>query len=111
MSVFRNRAIAAAAAAAIALTSVSFTPAVAAPVNKQGPAVSQSGDMEFSSRRRGNSHANRAVLGAVLGVFGTIAAVAAADAARDRYYRGYPHYYGPPPPLPHYYGHRYYYYR
>jgi len=104
MSVFRNRAIAAAAAAAIALTSVSFTPAVAAPVNKQGPAVSQSGDMEFSSRRRGNSHANRAVLGAVLGV-------SAADAARDRYYRGYPHYYGPPPPLPHYYGHRYYYYR
>lgn len=82
---FRNklRALAVAVAAAVALTTVSLTPAQAG--------------------RRGDA----AMAGAVIGLFGTIAAIAAANAARDRYYDGYgyaPAYgYGPvyaaPPPV------------
>jgi hypothetical protein len=93
MSVRTNRAIAAAAAAAIALTSVSFAPAMAAPVSKGQTVAADNTD--FSARRkryRGHSHGNRAAIGAFLGIAGTIAALA----ARDRYYRdyGYGPYYG-----------------
>jgi hypothetical protein len=66
---FRNGAISAAVAAAIASTTMSVTPANASP--------------------RGDA----AMLAAVAGVFGTIATIAAANAARDRYYDG-PVYYG-----------------
>jgi len=107
MTIKCNRAIAAAAAAAIALTSVSFSPAMAAPVSKQ-QSVAKAGDLEASSRRRHyrGGHGNRAALGAVLGIFGTIAAIAAADAARDRYHYGQPYGYAPyAPPAPYgYYG-------
>jgi hypothetical protein len=98
MSARTNRAIAALAAAAIALTSVSFTPAMAAPVSKKPTVAADNTD--FSARRkRHRGHANRAALGAFLGIAGTIATLA----ARDRYYRHYgygPHYgYAP---YPHY---------
>ena len=93
MRTTRNRVIAAAAAAAIALTSMAATPAAASPYRyHRGPG-------------------NAAVLGAVAGVFGTIAALA----AHDHYVRHYgyaPYYYGPyappPPPAPYgYYGYPY----
>jgi hypothetical protein len=120
MRIQTHPAIAATAAAAIALTSAHFAPAAAGPAPKQIPPVvqagEQAGEMEFSSRKRTMSRGDRAMLGAVLGVFGTIASVAAANAARNRHYRGHPHhhYYGPAPyPPPYHYGHRryYYYYR
>jgi hypothetical protein len=78
MSSNRMRAISAALAAAVALTTMSFTPA--------------------NASRRGDA----AVLGAVVGLFGTIATIAAANAARDRYYDG--PVYAPPVYGPRYYG-------
>ena len=87
-----NRVIAAATAAAIALTAVGFTPAAAAPASKQTIAASDSTD--FSGARR-RDYGNRAALGAVLGVFGAIATIAAANAARDRAYGYYDYGYGP----------------
>ncbi|MBI1202901.1 MAG: hypothetical protein GC182_10350 [Rhodopseudomonas sp.] len=67
--------------------------------------------------RHHHSRANAAALGAVLGVFGTIAALAARDRYRDGYY-----YYGPgpyyggpyayaPAPRYYYYRHRYWHHR
>jgi hypothetical protein len=86
MRIIRNRVIAAAAAAAIALTSLAAaTPASARPYGHY--------------HRAGNA----AFLGAVAGVFGTIATLA----ARDHYYRhyGYGYGYGPYAPAPYgYYG-------
>jgi hypothetical protein len=75
MRIIRNRAIAAAAAATIALTSMAITPAAASPYRRHGGA------------------GGAAVLGAVAGLFGTIAAIA----AHDHYVRhyGYGPYYGP----------------
>jgi len=70
-----KRIVAATAAAAVALSTAIVTPA--------------------DARSRGDA----AALAAIVGVFGTIAAIAAADAARDRYdgpYYGAP-YYGPGP--------------
>jgi len=86
MRITRNRVIAAAAAAAIALTSAA-TPASARPY--------------YGYYHRGAG--NAAVLGAVAGLFGTIAGLA----AREHYERhyGYAPYYAPPPPPPYgYYG-------
>jgi hypothetical protein len=84
MRITRNRAIAAATAAAIALTSMAVTPAAASPYR--------------SHRGPGGA----AVLGAVAGLFGTIAAIAAHDHYARHY--GYGPYYGPyappPPPVP-----------
>jgi hypothetical protein len=89
MTAKTNRVIAAAAAAAIALTSASFTPAMAAPMSKK-PLIAAD-HTDFSARRkRSRAVDNRAALGAFLGVVGTIATLA----ARDRYYRDYG-YYGP----------------
>ena len=93
MRITRNRAIAAATAAAIALGSIAATPAAASPYR----------------HHRGAGGA--AVLGAVAGLFGTIAAFA----PHDHYVRhyGYGPYYEPyavppPPPAPYgYYGYPY----
>jgi len=85
MRITRHRAIAAATAAAIAVSSLAVSPASARPYHHH------------------RSAGGAAVLGAVAGVFGTIAALA----ARDRYERhyGYGPYYAPPPPPPYgYYG-------
>jgi hypothetical protein len=118
MRTIGKRAIIAATSAAIAVTSLTFSPATAAPVSKQQSVSSDATD--FSARKRRhhyrNRAADRAVLGAVAGIFGTVATLA----ARDRYYRHYgygggPYYgrsygyhYGPPAygyysPGPHYY--------
>jgi hypothetical protein len=77
MRITRHRAIAAATAAAIALTSMAVT---AAPADAR----------TYRHYHRGAG--NAAVLGAVAGLFGTIATLA----ARDRYERhyGYGPYYG-----------------
>jgi hypothetical protein len=49
------------------------------------------------ARSRHHGRANAAVLGAVLGVFGAVATLAARDAYRDRYYAYGPGpYYAPP---------------
>jgi hypothetical protein len=105
-----NRVMTAATAAAIALTSLSFTPAIAAPAAKHRT-VAAAGDTDISAARRRFTRGDRMFLGAVAGVFGTVATLA----ARDRYYRrygygpyGYGPYYGaygyapPPRPYPHY---------
>jgi len=87
MLINRTRAIAAATAVALALTSLA-TPASARPF--------------YHHRGAGGA----AVLGAVAGLFGTIAAVA----AREHYERNYgygaygPYYAPPPPPAPYGYG-------
>jgi hypothetical protein len=101
-----HRVIAVATAAAIALTTFGIGAATAAPVTKHQSAAA-AGSTDFSSRRR-HHRGNRAVLGAVAGIFGTIAALA----ARDRYERHYgyrPYYYAPyGPPRPYGYYRPYY---
>jgi hypothetical protein len=95
-----NGAVGVVSAAAITLTSIGLQLAVAAPVpTMQPPAAKQVQPAhevtDFSSRarryyRRGG---NPAALGAVVGIFGSIAAIAAANSNRGYYY-GYPGYYG-----------------
>ena len=63
------------------------------------------------ARSRHHSRANAAAVGAVIGLFGTIATLAARDSYRDRYYYGGgPYYYGAPyayyPPVYRYGHHR-----
>jgi hypothetical protein len=82
MRISRHRAIAAATAAAIALSSLAITPATANP---------------YGHYHRGGG--NAAVLGAVAGVFGTIALLAARSQQREYGYDyGDPGYAPPPPP-------------
>jgi hypothetical protein len=104
MRIIRNRAIAAATAAAIALTSVGFAPAMAAaPVSKKQPEASQSTDFSAQRRhRRGYSRGNAAAGAAILGIIGAVGTYAAAreyrKAQERRYYNGgyYRHHYGHP---------------
>ncbi len=86
-----RRSLAAALTGALALSTISLAPAEAASA-KSGVRAKQ-GAITFSARRRHNS-AGPIVLGAVAGLFGTIAALA----ARDRYYDEYygPYYYAAP---------------
>ncbi len=98
--VFRSMALP--LAAAMTLTSLDLAPAYAAA--SKGQQAIQNTSTDFSARRRRHS-GNRAALGAVIGMFGTIAAIAAANEYRDRYYYyGDPYDYGPYP----YYGGPYY---
>jgi hypothetical protein len=101
MRIIRNRAIAAATAAAIALTSGAFTPAMAAaPVSKKQPEASQSTDFSAQRRHRRHHHRGNAAAGAaILGIIGAVGAYAAAREYRKaherRYYHGgYDGYYG-----------------
>lgn len=105
------RAVAIAAAAAIALTSFEAAPAMAGPAqpSKRTELASHVEGLEVSARRRHrHSRGNAAMLGAVTTMFGTIAALAAADAYRKRYYAPYAYdgYYAAPYPSP-YWRHRY----
>ena len=91
--------IAAALAIALAVTSLDIAPAQAAsqaaPKSQSQASQSTATTTDFSARRRWRG-GNRAALGAVIGVFGTIAALAAADQYRNGYYYGDPGYaYGP----------------
>lgn len=109
-----NCAIAAATLAAVAMTSVGVGAAAAAPVTKQK--IAESGSTDFSARkRRHHRNADRAVLGAVAGIFGTIATLAARDRYERHYGYGRPYHYAPygyGPPAPYgYYGPGPYYYR
>ena len=91
MNIIRNRAIAATTAVAIALTSVAFTPAMAAPVSKQ-PEASQSTDFSAARRNRNYSRGNAAAGAAILGIIGAVGTYAAAreyrKAQERRYYYG-----------------------
>jgi hypothetical protein len=108
MRIQSKRAIAAAAAVVIALTSFEIAPAMAAsPQSKRPEAATHIDGLEVSARRRHRRHrGDAAMLGAVATVFGTIATLAARDRYRKRYYGYYgPHpyygyygYYGPPHP-------------
>jgi hypothetical protein len=76
--------------------------------------LSSIGINSAEARSRHYHRGNAAAVGAVIGLFGTIAALAAADSYRDRYYDGspYPYYgsyaYGPGYGYaPQYYGYRY----
>ena len=80
MLITRNRAIAAATAAAIALTSMAVTPASARP---------------YRQYHRGGG--NAAALGAVAGLFGTIIALAARGRYERHGYGSYGPYYAPAP--------------
>jgi hypothetical protein len=90
MNLKTSRVVAAALAGALALTSLDIVPAKAAGPSQT--AQSNSGTVEMSARRHWH-RGNAAVLGAVAGLFGTIAVLAANDRYRDDYY-GAP-YYGP----------------
>jgi hypothetical protein len=83
--------VAAALAIAVAATSLDIAPAQAAP--KSQPQATQSTDTttDFSARRRWRG-GNRAGLAIVAGMFGTIAALAAADQYNNGYYYGDPGY-------------------
>ena len=56
--------------------------------------ISSIGISSAEARTRHSHRGNAAAVGAVIGLFGTIAAVAAAESYRDRYYGG--GYYGGP---------------
>lgn len=102
--------IAGALAVALIATSLNLGPAQAASKRSAQPQAAQSTAVttDFSARRR-HYRGNRAALGAVVGVFGAIAALAAADRYRnDYYYYGSP-YYGRPYYGPYSYGGPYYY--
>jgi hypothetical protein len=92
---FQTRgSIATTLAAALTLTSLNLAPAQAAAAKGTGQSqVTQStaATTDFSARRRHYRRGNAAALGAFIGVFGTIAAIAAANQYRDDYY-----YYGDP---------------
>jgi hypothetical protein len=89
-----SRPIAAVLAGALMLTSLNIVPAQAASGNARHPQAppSQTSTTDFSARRRHYNRGNAAALGAVIGVFGAIAAMAAADQYRDNYYYGDPGY-------------------
>jgi hypothetical protein len=92
---FQTRgSIAAALAAALTLTSLNLAPAQAAAakgIDQLQETQSTAATTDFSARRRHYRRGNAAALGAFIGVFGTIAAIAAANQYRDDYY-----YYGDP---------------
>ena len=102
--------IVAALVAALALTSPNLGTAQAASGQRQQ--AQSAGTIDLSARRRSH-RGNAAALGAVIGVFGAIAAIAAADRYRDSYYYGDPYYggygygapYGYAPVYPYRYGH------
>jgi hypothetical protein len=78
------RSAAIAIAVVVTLTSIELTPASAASANGRTQAT-QPSTIDLSARRRGH-RGNAAAFAAIVGVFGTIAAVAAANRHRDRYY-------------------------
>jgi hypothetical protein len=115
-SAFAGRCIAVAGIAALALTIVEPPQAFArasGPVAKH--AVAEQGSTDISARRRHrrvyrtDPAAGLAIMGAMIGTIGAIAAHHDYD---DDYYYGPRYYYGPPPvyyaPHPYYYGPRYY---
>jgi len=96
MRTYARHSVAAALAGALALTAVNLSPAQAAPAKH--PQVKQTTATTISARRHWH-RGNAAALGAVAGLFGTIATIAAANSARDDYYGGY---YGSPYGGPYY---------
>ena len=79
MRITMRRSVAAALAGALALSTIALAPAQAA-----------SDTTTFSSVRKHRHHyGNAAAFGAVAGMFGIIAGLAAADRYGDNYYYGY----------------------
>ena len=92
MSMRTSRPVAVALAAAVTLTSLQIAPASAADRAIRSEAA-RAATIDMSARRHWH-RGNAAALGAILGVFGTIATVAAARHYRERYYY-YDQPYGP----------------
>jgi hypothetical protein len=88
-----SRTTAVALAAAVALTSFEIAPASAANLTG-GTQVTQASTIDLSARRRHLRRGDALMLGAIAGVFGTIAAASAARRYRERYYYDEPYYYG-----------------
>lgn len=85
-----SRILAASLTAALALSAFDMRPAAAAsatPHKAEAAKMRASDATEFSSQRRHYRHGNRAAAGAVLGVFGAVAGIAAAEAYRRNSYR------------------------
>jgi hypothetical protein len=114
MRIRLNRPIAAALAVAVTLSSFDLVPAHAAPKNSNQTQASQSTatTTDLSARRRWG-RGNAAALGAVIGVFGAIAAIAAADQYRNGYYGdpGYGYGYGYAPGYRYGYRHHHHHWR
>src|SRR5262249_47242737 len=103
MRAFSNRAVAAATAVAIVLSSFA-APAFAASKPEKNVQVTAT-DLSAAKKRyrahRGIDPAGRAFLGIAGAMFGAVAANIAAENYRDRYYRPYGYYgYGPYPYRP-----------
>lgn len=80
-----SRSIAVALTAAVALTSLDLAPASAASV-AGGTQATKTATIDLSARRRHLRRGDALMLGAIAGVFGAIAATAAANRHRERYY-------------------------
>jgi len=89
------RAIALTTAGAIALTGFLLEPVAAAPAQTSVVKQSQaSGMTDVSASRRYYRHNDRAAIGAMLGIAGTIAGIAAANSYRRHHYDYDGPYYG-----------------
>jgi hypothetical protein len=95
-----HRAIAVATAGTMALTGLMVQPVAAAPAQTKAPVAKQEqaeGMTDVSSGRRHYRRGDRAAIGAMLGIVGTIGAIAAANNYRRHhryYYDDAPYAYG-----------------
>jgi hypothetical protein len=87
MNKMAGRAIAVVTAGTMALTCVAIEPVAAAPASAPAVKQEQAGGMtDVSSGRRHYRGGDRAAIGAMLGIVGTIGAIAAANNYRRHYY-------------------------
>src|SRR5262245_33463928 len=89
-----TRAIAVATAGAMALTGLLIEPVAAAPAQTTAKQTQASGMTDVSAGRRHYHGGNRAAIGAMLGIAGTIAGIAAANSYRRHSYDYDGPYYG-----------------
>lgn len=89
-------------AAVMAASSLGSTAALAAPPHATPPTLQNDANIIQVASKKKHRRVNRgnaAAAGAVIGLFGAIAGMAAQDAYRDRYYYDDGYYYGGPGPV------------